>query len=188
MVNSNNNQSSSPPPFGQGLVEIFTGEGKGKTSAALGTVLRALGHELRVHIMFFMKGSSYPYGERKLLSQLANVSFSTYGQDYFIDPSDIKPHEREEVGQALRKAREIIHSGSYDIVILDEINVAVGWKLVDVSEVVELIKGKPWNVELILTGRYAVPELIEVADQVTEMVKIKHPYDKGIFARRGIDY
>ena len=182
-----NNQVSSSKSFDRGLVEIFTGDGKGKTSAALGIALRALGHNLRVHVIFFMKGG-YPYSERQMLAQLHNISFSSFGQDYFVDPNNIKPEAKEEARKGLDKAHEVLHSGNHDVVILDEINVAVGWKLLEVSEVLQLIKNKPKNVELILTGRYADPRLIDVADLVTEMMEVKHPYGKGVKARGGIDY
>jgi len=187
MRDNQSSSKSSSQPFDQGLVEIFTGDGKGKTTAALGVALRALGDNLRVHIIYFMKGN-YPYREQQALAQLPNISFSTFGQDYFVDSANVKPEEKEEARRGLEKAREAIHSGNYDMVILDEINVAVGWKLLEVDEVLDLIKNKPKKVELILTGRYADPKLIESADLVTEMVKIKHPYDKGVKARGGIDY
>jgi cob(I)alamin adenosyltransferase len=187
MINDQASSVSSSKSFDLGLVEIFTGGGKGKTSAALGIALRALGHNLRVHVIFFMKGNFF-YGERQTLAQLPNTSFSSFGQDYFIDPNNIKPEEKEQARKGLDKAREVIHSGNYDVVILDEINVAVGWKLLEVNDVLQLIKNKPKNVELILTGRYADPKLIDAADLVTEMVKVKHPYDRGIKARGGIDY
>lgn len=187
MINDQASSVSSSKSFDVGLVEIFTGNGKGKTSAALGVALRALGHNLRVHIIFFMKGG-YPYSERQILAQLPNISFSSFGQDYFVDPDNIKPEEKEQARKGLKKAHEVIHSGNYDVVILDEINVAVGWELLAVSKVLELIKNKPKNVELILTGRYADPRLIDAADLVTEMVKVKHPYEKGLKARGGIDY
>ncbi len=175
------------PPFEKGLVEVFTGNGKGKTSAALGVALRASGHGLKVHIVFFMKGD-YPYGERNAILRLPNIHTSVFGQDYFVDPANIKQEEKDEAGRALRKAIEVVKSGSYDLVILDEINVAVAWKLLDIEDVLVLIRSKPEKVELILTGRYADPRLIEAADLVTETVKIKHPYDKGILSRKGIDY
>jgi cob(I)alamin adenosyltransferase len=170
-----------------GLVEIFTGNGKGKTSAALGIVLRALGHGLRVHVIYFMKGN-YPYGEQKILSQLANISFKTFGQEDFVDPANVKPEEREQANQALKEAQRALLSSEYDLVVLDELNVAVAWKLVGLEEVIELIEKKPENVELIITGRYADKKLIELADLVTEMTEVKHPYQKGITSRRGIDY
>lgn len=171
----------------RGLVEIFTGSGKGKTTAALGAALRALGHELRVHIVFFMKGG-YPYGERNMLPQLPNVSFQSFGHEHFVDPQNVKAEEREQAREALQAARAAISSGKFDLVVLDEVNVAVAWKLIEVEELIKLIEKKPQNVELILTGRYADQRLIERADLVTEMVEVKHPYQKGIKARKGIEY
>lgn len=174
-------------PFTKGLVEIFTGSGKGKTSTALGMVLRALGHGFRVHIIFFMKGN-YPYGERNMLPQLTNVSFQSFGHEQFVDPQNVKAEEREQAGEALQAARAAIASSKFDLVVLDEVNVAVAWKLIEVEDLLKLIDEKPQNVELILTGRYADQRLIERADLVTEMVDIKHPYQKGIKARKGIEY
>ncbi|MBI4284354.1 MAG: cob(I)yrinic acid a,c-diamide adenosyltransferase [Chloroflexi bacterium] len=170
-----------------GLVQIFTGDGKGKTTAALGTVLRAVGHGLRVFIVFFMKGE-YAYCERPVLAQLPNVKMACFGSLEFVNPRNVKPEEKEQACLALAAAREAMLSGSYDLVILDEVNVAVAWKLVELHEVTRLIKDRPANVELILTGRYADPELVRLADLVTEMLKIKHPYDRGIPARQGIEY
>jgi cob(I)alamin adenosyltransferase len=177
----------SSEPSGQGLVQIFTGDGKGKTSAALGTVIRALGHGLRVFIIFFMKGD-YPYGERNILTKLPNVTIASFGQEEFVDPANIKLEQIAQAGQALSAAREAVFSGNYDLVVLDEINVAAAFKLVSVDDVIRLIKDKPRNVDLILTGRRADPKLVQMADLVTEMIKIKHPYDKGISARRGFEY
>jgi cob(I)alamin adenosyltransferase len=181
------NSYQPPKPLKRGLVQIFTGEGKGKTTAALGTVLRALGHGLRVYITIFMKGD-YPYSEWNILSKMPNVTIARFGFRDFTDPQNVKPEEIEQAKQALTAAREAILSGSYDLVMLDEINVAVAWKLVELDEVVKLIEDKPPNVELILTGRYADIELVKMADLVTECLKIKHPYDEGIIARKGIEY
>ena len=171
----------------RGLVEIFTGDGKGKTSAALGVALRALGQGLSVHIVYFMKGG-FPYGEQKSLSELSNVTFENFGFQDFVDPANVKPEEKEEARKGLEAARKAMLSLKYDVVILDEANIATAWKLIDLDDVIKLIHDKPENVELILTGRYADPRLIELADLVTDMVKVKHPYDKGILSRRGIDY
>jgi cob(I)alamin adenosyltransferase len=171
----------------RGLVEIFTGEGKGKTSAALGAIIRALGHGLRVYIVFFMKGD-FPYGEQKILCQLPNCTVERFGFQEFVDPANVKPEEKEETRKALAAARKAMLSRKYDVVILDEVNVAVAWKLIDVDDVIKLIDAKPGKVELILTGRYADPKLIELADLVTDMVKVKHPFDKGILSRKGIEY
>jgi len=171
----------------KGMIEIFTGHGKGKTSAALGIVLRALGHGRRVHIVFFMKGK-FPYGEQKILATLPNVTFESFGFLEFCDPNNVKPEENEQAQKALDAARKAVLSEEYDIVILDEINVAIAWKLVDIEDVMKLMNEKPEQVELILTGRYADQRLIELADLVTDMVKVKHPYDKGVLSRQGIDY
>lgn len=170
-----------------GLVEIFTGNGKGKTSAALGVVLRALGHGLRVHIIYFMKGE-YPYGERNTLALLPGVTFQSFGFSEFCDPANVTELEKEQARQGLEAARKAIVSGEYDLVVLDEVNIAAAWKLVDIDDVIRLIEEKPEKVDLILTGRHADQRLIEMADLVTDMVEIKHPFSKGIKARRGIDY
>ena len=171
----------------QGLVQVFTGNGKGKTSAALGAVLRAVGHGLRVYIVFFMKGK-YPYGEFSTLPKLPNVDVASFGLRCLINPADINPEEIEQAKLALSAARKAMLSGNYDMVVLDEVNIALYFKLIELDEVVRLIGDKPRNVELILTGRYADAKLIELADLVTEMVKLKHPYDKGVKARKGIEY
>ncbi len=174
-------------PSSRGLVYIFTGDGKGKTSAATGVVLRALGHGMRVHITYFMKGD-YPYGERAILSKLPNITMASFGGAEFIDPANIQPEEIAQARQALATAREAMLSGNYDLAVLDEVNVAVAFKLIELDEVIKLIEDKPQNVELILTGRKADPKLVQMANLVTEMLKIKHPYDEGVPARKGIDY
>jgi cob(I)alamin adenosyltransferase len=176
--------SETPP---KGLVEVFTGEGRGKTSAALGVALRAAGHDLNVYIVFFMKGE-FPYGEQKILGELPHVTFARFGFERFVDPANVTPEEKEEALKALEAARKAMLSLKYDVVVLDEVNVAASWKLIDVEDVLKLISDKPEKVELILTGRYADPRIVKAADLVTEMVKIKHPYDKGILSRKGIDY
>jgi len=178
---------SSPGPLSGGLVQVFTGDGKGKTSAAIGAVIRALGHGLKVYIVFFMKGD-YLYGERSILSQLPNVTMESFGSGGFIDPANIKPEDREEAKRALAAAGEAMLSGGYDLVVLDEVNLAVAWSLVGVEEVLGLIEDKPQAVELILTGRQADSKLVKSADLVTEMLKIKHPYDEGVAGREGIEY
>ncbi len=172
---------------GKGLVQVFAGNGKGKTTAALGTILRAAGHGLRVFIIFFMKGD-YDYGEFSTLARLPNVGVASFGFRQFTDPANIKPEEIEQAGLALAAAREAVLNGHYDLVVLDEINIALHFKLIALDDVIKLIADKLPGVELILTGRYADPRIIELADLVTEMVKVKHPFDKGITARKGIEY
>ena len=166
---------------------MFTGEGKGKTSAALGAIVRALGHGLSVYIVFFMKGD-FPYGEQKILCQLPNCTMERFGFQEFVDPAHVRPEERKEAEKALKAARKAMLSGKYDVVILDEVNIAAAWKLINVEDVIKLIKDKPDKVELILTGRYADTEIVKMADLVTEMIKVKHPYDEGITSRKGIEY
>jgi cob(I)alamin adenosyltransferase len=168
-------------------VQVFTGDGKGKTTAALGAVMRALGQGRRAYIVFFMKGD-YPYGERRILAQLPNVDLASFGSLDFVDPASIRPQDREQAQQALAAAREAILSDNYDVAVLDEVNVAVAFGLIPLDEVMALIRGKPPRLELILTGRKANPELVRAADLVTECLKIKHPYDRGIGSRQGIEY
>lgn len=175
-------------PFNKGLVSIFTGDGKGKTTAAIGTAVRAAGHGLRVFIVFFMKSEDYLHGEANALSKLANVTMTSFGQTDWVNKDNVKPEHKEQAILALAAAREAILSGNYDLVVLDEVNVAINYKLISLDEVVKLINDKPQNVELILTGRYADPKLVQMADLVTEMLMIKHPYTRGVKARRGIDY
>ena len=184
---TSSNSLWSAEPSGRGLVQIFTGDGKGKTSAALGVVLRALGRGLRVCIIVFMKGD-YPYSEWEFLSKVPGVKIARFGFRAFTDPANIKPEEKEQARLALVAAREAMLGGNYDLVMLDEVNIAVAWKLVELDEVVGMVQDKPEEVELILTGRQADAKLVDMADLVTECVKIKHPYDKGIMARPGIDY
>lgn len=177
-----------PQPSGKGLVSIFTGDGKGKTTAAIGTAVRAAGHGLKVLIVFFAKGDKYPRGEDSALSRLPNISIAGGCQSDWIDKENIKAEDREIAESTLAATREAMLKGDYDLIILDEINIAVNYGLVSLDEVTGFINDKPNNVELILTGRYAEPELMQMADLVTEMQMVKHPYSKGVTARRGIDY
>ena len=172
---------------GRGLVQVFTGSGKGKTTAALGTILRAAGHGLRVFIVFFMKGD-YAHGEYDSLKKLPGVILAGFGLRRIITPPGAASEDIKQARLALEAAREAATGGKYDIVVLDEVNVAVECKLIKIDDVIELVKGKDENVELILTGRHADKRLIELADLVTEMTKIKHPFDRGINARKGIEY
>ena len=121
-------------------------------------------------------------------TRFPNVEVSRSGFRRFVDPAHITPEEKEQAGLALAAARQAITSGDYDLVVLDELNVATGYGLVTLEEVIRLIREKPPHVELIITGRHADARLVEMADLVTEMVKVKHPYDKGIKARKGIEY
>lgn len=174
-------------PPRQGLVQVFTGDGKGKTSAALGVILRALGHGLRVCAVVFMKGD-YPGSEWHLLSRMGGVKVARFGSPRLTDPANVTSAEKEQAHQALAAAGEALFSGDYDLVVLDEVNVAVAWGLLELDEVLRLVRDKPQNVGLVLTGRHADVKLVELADLVTECVKIKHPYDRGVGAWEGLDY
>ena len=179
--------ASSKEKGGKGLVQVFTGNGKGKTTAALGTILRAAGHGLRIIIVFFLKGD-YTRGEYDSLIKLPNVSVASFGLRRLVDPDNVDPEEIRQANLALETARKAAINGRYDLVVLDEVNVAVKYQLIQLDDVIELVSRKPEKVELILTGRYADDRLIEKADLVTEMVNVKHPYEKGINARKGIEY
>lgn len=171
---------------GLGMVHVITGEGRGKTTAALGLALRAIGRGLKAYIIQFMKG--FEYGEVLAAKKLESLEVKQFGRAEFV--SKKKPEKIDIVYavEALKHARKVTNSEEYDIVVLDEINVALDFKLVEIDEVVKLIKEKPINVELVLTGRNAPKELIELADYVSDVKDIKHPYKEGVKARKGIDY
>ncbi len=170
-----------------GLVQVYTGTGKGKTTAALGLGLRAIGKGFKVIMIQFMKGD-IEYGEITAARRIDGFVIEQYGRPDFVDKENPDKIDIEFAQKALKRAKEVIQKKKYDIVILDEVNVAIDWKLISVNEVLEIIKNKPKNIELILTGRYAHPKVLERADLVTEMLEIKHPYQKGILARDGIEH
>lgn len=171
----------------RGLIQVYTGTGKGKTTAALGQAMRAAGQGLKVYIIQFMKGWPY-YGELDTVGHHPNITLKQYGRPDYVDKDSPEPIDIEMAQDAVRHACEVLTSGQYSLVILDEINVALEWKLISLDSVIRLLDAKPENVELILTGRYAHPEIIARADLVTEMHEIKHPYQKGVVSRRGIEY
>ena len=171
----------------RGCVHVYTGDGKGKTTAALGLALRALGHGLRVFVVQFMKGN-IEYGELEMARRLApQLEIRQMGRETFVSKENPEAIDIEWARDGLRLARKVIEAGQHDLVILDEINVAVDFQLLPLEEVLELLRDKPDHVELILTGRYAHPDIIESADLVTEMRNIKHYYDRGVEARVGIE-
>jgi len=173
-----------------GLVIVYTGSGKGKTTAALGMALRALGHGFKVAMIQFIKGSWY-YGELKSSSRLEpDFELVAAGKGFVGIIDDNKPIEDHvnAAREALRISKEKITSAKYDIIILDEINYAVNLKLISVNDVLELIKLKPKKTTLVLTGNHASEKVIKAADLVTEMKEIKHPYRQGRKAKRGIDF
>lgn len=171
----------------QGLVQVYTGEGKGKTTAALGLALRASGHGLRVEIVQFLKG--WPvYGELKGVERLPTVAIHPFGRSGWVHPEQPQPEDYERAAEALSYAVEVITKEEADVVVLDEINVALDYGLLDLEAVLALLDRKPPAVELVLTGRNAHPELIRRADLVTEMRKVRHPYDQGLEGRQGIEF
>lgn len=174
----------------RGLVIVYTGNGKGKTTAALGLCIRAAGYDEKVCIIQFIKGS-WKYGELDGIKRLApNVELFQKGLGFvgIIDDKLDKSEHIKAAGEALDFADEKISSGGYDIVILDEINVAIHLGLINVEDVLKLIDNKPDLLDLVLTGRNAKEEIIARADLVTEMREIKHPFQKGIMAQQGIDF
>ncbi len=175
-----------------GLVHVYTGNGKGKTTAALGLAMRALEHGLNVSMVQFLKGGLY-VGEL-----LAPARFSgQFSIDQFGKGSEDEPHyddfepdeaDRERALRGLERARELMRQGQADVLILDEVHVALQLGHLDVSEVLDVMREKPERMELVLTGRHAPKELVEAADYVTEMRAHRHPYNKGILGRKGVDY
>jgi cob(I)alamin adenosyltransferase len=173
--------------YSRGLVIVLTGDGKGKTTAALGQALRALGHGLKVLVVQFMKGKKY--GEVLAAEKyLPNLTTLQCGLDSFVMKNNPAPVDIELARQGLNLAKKAISSGEYNMVILDEINVALNFKLISLEDVLEMIKNRPSNVDVILTGRYAPPEIIEIADTVSEVKEIKHHYTKGFKERAGIEF
>ena len=173
----------------RGLILINTGPGKGKTTAALGTGLRAVGNGMRVLVLQFLKGS-WHYGELDAVEAFdGNFVLKQMGRGFVkVGGAETDPEDGRLVEAAWDEAREAIYSGEWDMVILDEINYAIGYKMLDPAVVAEALKGKPEMVHVILTGRNAHPMLVELADTVTEMREVKHAYAKGVLAQRGIEY
>jgi cob(I)alamin adenosyltransferase len=174
----------------KGLVIVFTGDGKGKSSAALGITLRAFGHKMYVSFVQFIKSGS-DTGESRAVERLApEVEFVSLGKGFVNCCGNTAPldEHKKAAAEALTAARQRIHSASWDIVVLDEVNIAVKLGLVDIRDVLDLVRSKPPELHLILTGRDAHPDLIAAADLVTEMRDLKHPYNSGVPAQQGIDY
>jgi len=174
-------------PLERGLIQVYTGPGKGKTTAALGLAMRAAGHGLKVHIVQFMKGWPH-YGELVSVERLPNVTIKQFGRPQFVDKENPDPEDFRLAQEALEHGRQAALSGDYDIVVLDEINVALDFGLIELSDVLSLLEEKPDKVELVLTGRNAPLEVVKRADLVTEMLDIKHPYYEGVEGRRGIEF
>jgi cob(I)alamin adenosyltransferase len=168
------------------LVLVNTGDGKGKSTAAFGTLLRAVSRGWKVGVIQFLKSGDWQVGEEKVLTSLG-VDWWSMGDGFTWDSEDID--ESEAIArEGWARARELIGSGEYDVVLLDEVTYPINWEWIDIAEVVGTITERPRRTSVILTGRDAPKPLVDIADTVTEMVKVKHAYDRGVMARRGIDY
>ena len=178
------------PETRKGLIIVHTGPGKGKTTAALGTALRAVGQGLRVLMVQFIKGS-WHYGELDAARMLGedHLKIIPMGRGFVkVGAEKPDPQDVRLVEEAWKFGADQIQHGAFDLIVLDEINYAISYKMLDPEKVVEALKNKPEGIHVILTGRNAHPALIELADLVTEMREIKHPYQQGIQAQRGIEY
>jgi cob(I)alamin adenosyltransferase len=172
----------------KGLIIVHTGPGKGKTTAALGLGFRAVGSGLKVLMVQFIKGS-WHYGELDAVKPFGDkFVLRPMGRGFVKLGGEIDPEDKRAADEAWTFAREKIFSGEYDMIILDEINYAISYGLLAVGPVLDTLKRKPEAVHVVLTGRNAHPEVVELADLVTEMREVKHPYQKGIEAQRGIEY
>jgi cob(I)alamin adenosyltransferase len=170
----------------KGLIIVNTGNGKGKTTAALGVALRACGYGMKVTMLQFFKGK-WKYGELRSAPKLETLEIRPMGHGFTWESKDIEVDKRM-VREAWQAASAEILSGKYDLVILDEINYALHYGFLPVEDVVDFLKKKPPMLHVILTGRNAKPEVIEIADMVTEMREIKHPFNEGIVAQKGIEF
>lgn len=171
----------------KGLIMVYTGNGKGKTTAALGLALRAVGHGQQVFMLQFMKMGS-DYGEVIMAKQLPGFSLIQKGVAGFIRKGETRPEDIAQAQQGLALAREVITHGHHDLIILDEINMAIDFGLVAEEEVLALITLKPATMTLVLTGRNATPGIMEKADLVSEVREIKHHYQQGVPAQPGIEF
>ena len=172
-----------------GYIQIYTGDGKGKTTASLGLALRALGHGWKVLIIQFTKGdSATSYGEIASSEFLPNLEVVQFGMDRVCYSHNICMDDYREAKKGWEYAKNAINSGEYQLIILDEINICTSMNMIKVSEVRDTLINKPKNLEIVLTGRYAHPELKQIAHLVTEMKPIKHYFDDGVMARQGIEY
>ena len=170
----------------KGLIQVYFGNGKGKTTAALGQALRAAGRGKKVLIVQFMK--KWDYGELHSIRLIPQITIKTFGTRDFVYKGKAKEIDYQEARKAFTEGVRGVQNGQYDIVIFDELNMAIDFELLDLQQVLDFLEEKSERVEVIITGRNAPQAIIDKADLVTEMCEIKHPYQKGILARIGIEY
>lgn len=170
----------------QGLVLVHTGNGKGKSSSAFGVIIRALGWKQKVGVVQFIKGK-WITGERQFFDKLGTVTWHTMGEGFTWDTQD-KDRDIAAAEAAFAKGREMMESGEYDLIVMDEINIAMRYDYLSVADVIAGLEARNKRTGVILTGRDAKPELCEYADLVTEMTEVKHPFHNGIKAQRGVDF
>ena len=192
MDNNDNNNLINPYFEKHGYIQVYTGDGKGKTTASLGLTMRALGRGWNVLIVMFTKGGDN-YGELYSFTNLSNVLSNKLhivqaGVDRIVYSHNISEEDKKMIKKGWETAKKAINSNEYQLIILDEANIAIDLELIDLKEMVDVLKNKPDNVEIVLTGRNARPEIIEIAHLVSEIKPIKHYWDKGIKARKGIEF
>ena len=174
-------------PLSKGTIQVYTGDGKGKTTAALGLALRACGHGLKVLMIQFMKGSKN-YGEVIIADEIPGFTLVQSGLPTFVEKGNPSEEDLRLAKEGIEMARKAVADASCDMLILDEVNVAVDYGLVSVKQVLEIVKQRPPEMEIVLTGRYAPPEFKDIADLVTEMKEVKHHYMSGLGMREGIEF
>jgi cob(I)alamin adenosyltransferase len=190
--NYNGNELINPTFAERGYIQVYTGDGKGKTTASLGLIMRALGRGWNILIILFAKGGSH-YGElysfRELSPKLMeHLTILQAGLDRIVYSSNVSDEDKAEITKGWELAKEAATSGKYQLIVLDEANISLDLKLIDLEDMKNFLKNKPPELEIVLTGRHAHPEIIELAHLVSEIKPIKHYWDIGVPARKGIEY
>jgi len=169
------------------MIHIYTGNGKGKTTSAIGLAIRALGHSKKVCLIQFMK-KNFVYGEIQFLKNIPNIDIYQFGTAELVDINNPADIDFVEAQNGLEKAKQVLSDANYDLVILDELNVVLYFRLLKIEQVIDIIKNANKGLELVITGRYANEKLLALADLITEMKEVRHYYKKGIKARKGIEF
>lgn len=187
-----NNNLINPKWAKHGYIQVYTGDGKGKTTASLGLAMRALGRNWKVLIIMFTKGGDN-YGELTSFKNLSdtiskNLTIKQAGLDRIVYSDNKNKDDEKAIKEGFEIAKAAIKNNEYNLIILDELNIAIDLKIIDVNEVIDLLKNKPSDMEVVLTGRNANEKIIEIADLVSRIEPVKHYWDKGVVAREGIEY